>query len=458
MRRLLADFGSVLVLLLLCGYYSAVTWSEQFPSDPPAGRQLARKILSESDAPTVLIVVRPIDQDRRYADAVREELHSGGADVLETVFAATPADARRELIAAADQADQIDVIVTHEAGSRWGPLQERGLTKLATEFPALRSTTIHKPASYHWPTFLTRQNLLNVINQNAVIAILAIGMTLVIISSGIDLSVGSLLALAGVSTAVCIEGAAGGASASWPLQVACAAFGMAVAGGCGVFNGLMTTLGKIPAFVVTLAMMMIARGLALIVAVRYQKIISGGATEGTPEAIRIHAVGFDTLGNGSWLGIPNPIWLMLGLYAAAFLVMHRTVLGRYIYAVGGNAEAARLAGVPVRRVLITVYAVCGAMAGLGGVLDASRFEGGRPNAGEMYELQVIAAVVVGGTSLAGGEGRVLGTLVGALIIAVIQNGLNMSGVKTYEQMIVFGGLILVAALLDQLKRRLWHSH
>jgi len=131
--------------------------------------------------------------------------------------------------------------------------------------------------------------------------------------------------------------------------------------------------------------------------------------------------------------------------------MTRTSLGRYIYAVGGNPEAARLSGVPVFGVLILVYALCAALAGVAGIVDASRFDGGRPNAGALYELRVIAAVVVGGTSLAGGEGRILGTLVGALIIAVINNGLNMAGVKSYEQMIVFGMLILIAVLLDRFK-------
>jgi ribose transport system permease protein len=171
--------------------------------------------------------------------------------------------------------------------------------------------------------------------------------------------------------------------------------------------------------------------------------------------VKIDAPSFAWLGNGELFGIPNPILLMILLYIVAHVVMTRTSFGRYIYAVGGNPEAARLSGVPVFTVLILVYAICGAMAGLGGIVDASRFEGGRPNAGEMYELQVIAAVVVGGTSLAGGEGRVFGTLIGALIMAVIQNGLNMAGVKSYEQKVVFGLLILAAVLLDQLKKQSW---
>ena len=293
------------------------------------------------------------------------------------------------------------------------------------------------------------------VNQNADVAIIAIGMTLVIITGGIDLSVGSLLALAGVMTAISIQTWGGGQQSGRISLLLCSLFAMAICIGCGVFNGVMVTVFRIPAFVATLAMMMIARGWALMAAVQHQKALSGGTTEGTPEAIRVGSAVFGWLGNGITLGLPNPIWLMLLLYILAHLLMSRTALGRYIYAVGGNPEVARLSGVPVSAILIFVYALCGAMAGLGGVVDASRFDGGRPNAGELYELQVIAAVVVGGTSLSGGEGRIFGTLIGALIIAVIQNGLNMAGVKSYEQKVIFGLLILGAVLVDRWKSGHW---
>jgi ribose transport system permease protein len=458
MKSFLSDYGSIFVLILLCAYYSVVTWGEQHPHTPAAGRALARTIVAEHgvDA-SVVILVRDTTPDRAFARAVESELLNGGVSGARTVSAATPAEARQALEAAAADLRRIDVIATHDAVSRWGPLQPDRIARLAAQHPGLGGAQVVKPTSYHWPSFLTRENLLNVVNQNADIAIIAIGMTLVIITAGIDLSVGSLLALSGVVTAVAIQHWAGGAAASRPATLACGLLGVGLCAACGAFSGSMTTVFRIPAFVVTLAMMMVARGLALIIAVRYQQFLKGGATAGTPEAVRIAAPGFDQLGNGQCLGIPNPIWLMLALYVAAHVVMTRTALGRYIYAVGGNAEAARLSGVPVRGVLVLVYALCAAMAGLGGIVDASRFAGGRPNAGEFYELQVIAAVVVGGTSLAGGEGRVFGTLIGALIIAVIQNGLNMAGVTPYEQMIVFGGLILAAALLDQLKKRLWRD-
>jgi ribose transport system permease protein len=154
-----------------------------------------------------------------------------------------------------------------------------------------------------------------------------------------------------------------------------------------------------------------------------------------------------------FLSIPNAVLLMLVLYTVAHVLMTRMALGRYIYAVGGNREAARLSGVPVRRVLLFVYTLCGCLAGLGGVITASQLKGGSPNYGHMYELYVIAAVVVGGTSLAGGEGKILGTLIGAFIIAVIRNGMNLTGVESYTQNVILGLVILGAVLLDRLKKR-----
>ncbi|MDA1166126.1 MAG: ABC transporter permease [Planctomycetota bacterium] len=453
MKRFIADNGSVIVLLALCAYYSFVTLGEQHPNTPAAGREVAETILDASPpAPAVVIVSRDTAQDRTFTDAVRQAVESGGGTVLAVVNGA-PTDARMALEQVGGAFKQVDAIATNDAASEWGPLQPDRLQQASQKFPGLIGVKVFKPRSYIWPSFLSRENLVNVMNQNAVIAIIAIGMTMVIITAGIDLSVGSLLALCGVTTAVAVQQIAGGANAGTIGLLGACLIGTGVCTLCGVFNGVMVTWFRVPAFVVTLAMMMVARGLALIVAVQYQSALLGGGTEGTPEAVKIEAISFSWLGNGSTGGIPNPILLMLGLYVAAHVVMNRTSFGRYIYAVGGNPEAARLSGVPVFGVLILVYAICGAMAGLAGIVDASRFEGGRPNAGEMYELQVIAAVVVGGTSLAGGEGRIFGTLVGAMIIAVIQNGLNMAGVASYEQKVVFGGLILAAVLLDRFKRQ-----
>jgi ribose transport system permease protein len=452
-RRFIADNGSVIVLLALCAYYSVVTLGEQHPNTPAAGKEVAAAILKDSpQQPTVIVIARDTAQDRSYSEAVRAAIEAGGGTVLAVVNGA-PTDARLALEQVGGSFDKVDAIATNHSASGWGPLKAEKLQATARKFPGLTEIRVFKPQSYIWPSFLTRENLVNVINQNAVIAIIAIGMTLVIITAGIDLSVGSLLALCGVTTAVAIQQMAGGAEAGIIGLLGACLIGTGVCTLCGVFNGIMVTWFRVPAFVVTLAMMMVARGLALIVAVQYQSALLGGGTEGTPEAVKIEAAAFGWLGNGTTLGIPNPILLMLALYVLAHITMTKTSVGRYIYAVGGNPEAARLSGVPVFGVLILVYAICGAMAGLAGIVDASRFEGGRPNAGEMYELQVIAAVVVGGTSLAGGEGRIFGTLVGAMIIAVIQNGLNMAGVASYEQKCVFGGLILAAVLLDRFKRK-----
>jgi ribose transport system permease protein len=448
--RWLSDYGSLLILLLLCAYYSWATLGVQHPLTPKAAREVARRIAQANPGASVLIVIRKTEQDQQFADALRVRLQQGDVSAID-VLAGDPLILRQKLEEFGQAGQALDVIATHQAVAAWGPLQPENLAKIQQQFPSLNKLHIEIPESYYWPAFLTRQNLLNVINQNADIAIIAIGMTLVIITAGIDLSVGSLLALAGVTTAIAIQELAGGARAGGPALLACSLLGIGLCAACGALNGVLIMFFRVPAFVVTLGLMMVARGLALIVAVRYQKYLSGGTTEGTPEAIRIAAQSFGWLGNGVTAGLPNPIWLMLLLYVLAHLAMTRTIFGRYVYAVGGNPEAARLSGVPVAGVIILVYALSGAAAGLGGIVDASRFDGGRPSAGEFYELQVIAAVVVGGTSLAGGEGRILGTLIGALIIAVIQNGLNMSGVKSYEQKVVFGLLILGAVILDQLK-------
>jgi ribose transport system permease protein len=437
----------------LCAWYSVVTVGPHHPVSRRAGRQVARTILAEcGPGATVLIAIRRTDADREFAAAIQRELESRGGRVLRTVEGAA-AEVRAGLAQIAAAGETLHAVATHQVGSEWGPLQPDRLAALGRQHPALGTVRVFQPRSYPWPSFFTRQNLLNVINHNVAVAIIAIGMTMVIITAGIDLSVGSLLALSAVLTAVSLQTWGGGAGAGTAAVLACGLLGIGVSGLCGAFSGVMVTYFRVPAFIVTLSLMMIARGLAFMIAVRYQGWLEGGGTEGTPEAVRVQTPSFDWLGNGATLGIPNAIWLMAALYLLAHLVMTRTSLGRYIYAVGGNVEAARLSGVPVFGVLILVYALCGGLAGLSGIVDASRFNSGRPNAGLMYELQVIAAVVVGGTSLAGGEGRIVGTLLGALIIAVIQNGLNMAGVTSYEQMVVFGLLILAAVLLDQWKKR-----
>jgi ribose transport system permease protein len=277
-----------------------------------------------------------------------------------------------------------------------------------------------------------------------VIAVIAIGMTMVIITAGIDLSVGSLIALSACTAAAIIHGAAGsGATSEVGLGVvvgACLA-AISLCAAIGMFSGVMLTVFHIPAFIVTLAIMLIARGLAY-------KATGGQALGSLPDS-------FAWLGHQDIAGLPVSVLLMGSLYGAAYVVMNYSRLGRYVYAVGGNLEAARLSGVPVNRVLVMVYTICGALAGLGGIIMGSELKTGDPKTGQLYELYVIAAVVVGGTSLAGGHGRILGTLIGAFIIGVVRNGMNLCNVKPFNQYIVFGGIILLAVLLEKLKERIW---
>jgi ribose transport system permease protein len=296
------------------------------------------------------------------------------------------------------------------------------------------------PTARRWPSFLKADNLLNVANQIAVIAILAAGMTLVIIAGGIDLSVGSLIALSAVLGTLLIRRYAGAESASPAGMVAWCLVAILACGLVGAASGLVVTAFAVPSFIVTLGVMMMTSGAAFLV------------TEG--ESVYQLPDSFVWLGRGADLaGVPNAVVLTGLLYVAAHLVLTRTAFGRYVYAVGGNAEAARLAGVRVSVVIVLVFAVSGLLAGLGGVVMASQLKSGSPTYGQTYELYVIAAVVVGGTSLSGGEGNVLGTLLGALLIAVIQNGMNLTGVESYTQRVVLGAIIVGAVLLDRLKRR-----
>lgn len=271
-------------------------------------------------------------------------------------------------------------------------------------------------------TFFTQANLINVLRQNAFIAILAAGMTFVILTGGIDLSVGSVVALSGV---VCA-----GLLASGTDIVTAVCVGLGVGLLCGIVSGLAVTALRIPAFVVTLAMMLVVRGAAF-------KYTDARTITGLPE-------GFATLSSGA---VATAV--MLAVFVMSWLVLTRTPFGRHVYAVGGNLQAAWLAGVRVTRVQLAVFALSGAAAGLAGVLVASRLNAGYPRAGEYYELDAIAAVVVGGTSLFGGRGSIWGTLAGAFFIGILNNALNLFHVSTYDQLIVKGAVLLLATSLDR---------
>ena len=273
--------------------------------------------------------------------------------------------------------------------------------------------------------FFTSTNLANVVRQNAFTAILAAGMTFVVLTAGIDLSVGSVVGLSGMVCASVMAGGGGIASG--------AAAGIVVGVAVGMLNGAAVTLLRVPAFVVTLATMLIVRGAAF-------KLTDARTISGLPD-------GFSSLSSG-----PASAALMLAIFVAAWLLLTRTPFGRHVYGVGGNAEAAWLAGVHVGRIRFAVYTLSGVAAGIAGVLVASRLNAGYPRAGEFYELDAIAAVVVGGTSLFGGRGSIWGTLAGAFFIGVLNNGLNLFRVSPYDQLIVKGAVLLAAASLDRWRR------
>ena len=256
-------------------------------------------------------------------------------------------------------------------------------------------------------------------------------MTFVIISGGIDLSVGSIVALSGVVLGTLLQG-------GQPLPIAVAA---AVAAGvaCGLVNGALVSVGGLPPFIATLGMMSVARGAALVF------------TEGRP--VSGFDEGFRSLATGSVGFIPAPIVVMIVVYAIAHLVLTRTTFGRYVYAIGGNEEATRLSGVAVRFHKTIIYGVAGLMSAVAAIVLTARLNSAQPIAGMMYELDAIAATVIGGTSLMGGEGTLAGTLVGALIMGVLRNGLNLLGVSSFLQQIVIGAVIVGAVLVDTILKR-----
>ncbi len=425
----------LLVLLLLGALFSWLTFGEQHPEGAAAARQLTTHVLEDAPAnPAVLIVARDTEKDTEFAISLRESLEAAGAGRIEVVHG-QPADARRALESLDAAGAKLHAIACNEATSGWSVF-----SGIPEKYPALGDPRLLSPRAHRWPAFLKRDNLLNIANQIAVIAIVAIGMTMVILTAGIDLSVGSLIAFSAVVCTWCIREFGGGLEAGAGSMILSAAAAILVCALLGGFSGTMITAFSIPPFITTLAMMLVASGLAFIVA-------EGQSIYQLPDEIT-------WLGRGANLGgIPNAVVLMVLLYLAAQAVMTRTLLGRYIYAVGGNREAAFLSGVPVKRVLLVTYILCGALAGLGGVILASQLKSGSPTYGLMYELYVIAAVVVGGTSLSGGRGKIFGTLIGAFIIAVIQNGMNLTGIESYTQKVVLGLVILGAVLLDRLKAK-----
>jgi inositol transport system permease protein len=281
--------------------------------------------------------------------------------------------------------------------------------------------------SLRTPQFLTVGNLVNVIRQISINGILAVGVTFVLLTGGVDLSLGSLVALTGVVAAWFAQKE----QLPFIVPVLC---GILAGAACGLVNGVVITFGRVAPFIATLGMMSAARGLAYLIA-------EGKPVSGLQPA-------FTQLG-GEVVGLPIPVLVLFGVTILSAVLLSRMRLGRHVYAVGGNEKAARASGLNVSGVKLFAYSICGALAGLAGVVLAARTTTGQPNAGVGYELDAIAAVVVGGTSLAGGMGGVGGTILGALLIGVLNNGLDLLGVSSYVQMIVKGGLIVAAVWLDR---------
>jgi len=281
------------------------------------------------------------------------------------------------------------------------------------------------------PYFLTANNLASVARQTAVFNTMALGMTIVIITGGIDLSVGSILGLAGLGGAMALE-------AGDPVVVG-VLIGIAIGTACGLLNGFLITRLRIPPFVVTLGALGIYRGVAL--------IISNG--------LPVHKIpsGFSFIGEGNLLGVPFVLWMLVICAVAVHVILEHTRLGRYAFAIGSNRVASVYAGIPVNFHITAVYAIGGALSGLAGMIEASRLMTGQPTAGQGYELQAIAAVVIGGGSLNGGEGSVVGTLIGAFIMGLLSNGADLLNISNYWQQVIIGSVIILAVTLDEVRKR-----
>ncbi|MCO4325660.1 ribose ABC transporter permease [Staphylococcus agnetis] len=281
------------------------------------------------------------------------------------------------------------------------------------------------------PAFLDLSNLLNLLRQISINGLIAFGMTFVILTGGIDLSVGSILALSSACIALMIT--------SGVDPIIAIILGVLIGFILGVVNGLFVTKGNMAPFIATLATMTIFRGLTLVV------------TDGNPITNLGDNYLFQLFGKGYFFGVPVPAVTMTIVFIVLFILLHKSIFGRHTYAIGGNEIASKISGIKVNRVKILIYGISGLMSALAGAILTSRLNSAQPTAGTAYELDAIAAVVLGGTSLTGGKGRIVGTLIGVLIIGVLNNGLNLLGVSSFYQQVVKGVVILIAVLIDRKK-------
>lgn len=434
--QVLAKHSVLGVLGVLCLYFSLATIEEQHSTSEATAQAMAHRLRQAYRAPAgVVIVTGDRDGDREFADVLGHELEAAGFRIVAKIHG-EPVMIQRVVEDLVAMRRQIDCFATTLD-------YQRVVSEVLTQFPQLGSVAVQGPETYSWPTFFTLANLFNIVNRIAVLGVIAVGMMLVMITGGIDLSVGSLAALATVVVSSLVVWF-GGTQASTPALLAACLAAIAICGAVGAFSGGLIGRFALPPFLVTLAVMLVVRGAAF-------QITEGQAVTQLPDS-------FTWLGRGAdLLAIPNTMVLLAIVYAAAHLLMTRTTYGHWIDAAGGNRPAMKLSSSQVARMLLVVYSVSGMLAGLGGLIVASRLQAGEPAYGPMEAFYVIAAVILGGTSLSGGEGRVLGTLLGTSVVAVLQNGMNLTRVEGYTQNLILGLVILAAMLFDAIKKHGWRG-
>jgi len=431
----MTNYGMLFVLILIVAAFSLATIQEQPVEGRFAGESMASDYNASYDSGTCVVIVSSSVDDTRLVEGFREGVADGKNRIQAIVKGETPPEIKTALLAALASSDGIKpvAIICSRTTSAY---------TFFNSIPALSDAEMLVPVAQKRSNFLKPSNLNNVPQKMARMAIIAIGMTMVIITAGIDLSVGSLLALAAVSSTLLVR-KFGGVDASPTMVLLAFTGGITLCGIMGAVSGILTTAFKMPAFIATLAIMLIARGLA-------KSMSDNQIITGMPGDV------FDKLWSftipGTSITILSSVVIMIALYVIAHFIMAKTTLGRHIYAIGGNEEAARLSGVPVSRVLLLVYTITGIMAGIAGVMMATEFNSGKAIWGVGLELDVIAAVVVGGTSLMGGQGRIFGTLIGCAIIVVIRNGMNLLSLEDSMQMMVMGGVIVLAIVADKAKK------
>jgi ribose transport system permease protein len=437
LKAILSDYGMIVVLAILMVVFSVLTIERSPLIGSAAGSEMVDQIKQSATPQKILIFTANNSHSIKQAEFIMEGLAGTDHEIL-TVDSrvGTPPDLRDLLDKLAAEGQAVDVLACDDAIGSAEFL--KNLSTIYADHPPIGSCEVLRPSMSLQSKFLDADNLINVAQTISIIAIIAIGMTMVIITAGIDLSVGSLIALSGIVTTMLIVNHAGAEQASVVGVLLCCFAGLLACSFAGFLCGYSVAAFGVPPFIVTLCMMLAARGLAYDLS-NYETIYQ------LPDF-------YTVLGKGRFLGIPWSVILMVVLYAVAHFVMSRTTLGRQIYAIGGNEEAARLSGVSVKKNLLIVYTVCGFLAGLGGLIMSSKLDAAHGKYGVAEELRVIAAVVVGGTSLMGGQGKIIGTLIGALIIGVIQNGMNLIELSAAKQDIVLGAVILGAVLIDRYKK------